>query len=207
MPGRHQLARPRWSGQALGYPNGRAGCRDLGGHRRCHRGAPLGRAYQSAMTRRPASPHGSPPPSRRPAGDGYSTVLPTTLRRWCVRTPTPRRIGLSAPGRMTRHRGAGGWRVDRTGRWTANSPCRSLARIAAETRRAGRREGESAIGNARDLAHAHGRSSKPRRARGYFRRPGRQPGTTVIAWRRLSWVARRWRMRRDVYLRNGPRQH
>jgi len=83
----------------------------------------------------------------------------------------------------------------------------SLAGIGAETRRAGRKDAESAIGIARDLATARGRSSKPRRARGYFQRPGRQPGTTVIAWRRLSWVARRWRMRRDVYLRNGPRQH
>ena len=41
------------------------------------------------MTRLPASLHWSLPPSRPPAGDGCSTVRPTTLRRWCIHTPTP----------------------------------------------------------------------------------------------------------------------
>src|SRR5258707_2074069 len=41
------------------------------------------------MTRLPASLHWSLPPSRPPAGDGCSTVRHPTLRRWCIRTPTP----------------------------------------------------------------------------------------------------------------------
>ena len=36
----------RWKRVRHRHPNGRAGCRDLGGHRRCHRGATLGRPYQ-----------------------------------------------------------------------------------------------------------------------------------------------------------------
>jgi hypothetical protein len=46
-------------------------------------------ATRSAMTRLPASRHWSLPPSRPPAGDGCSTGRPTTLRRWCIRTPMP----------------------------------------------------------------------------------------------------------------------
>ncbi len=36
----------RWKRVRHRHPNGRAGCRDLGGHRRCHRGTTLGRPYQ-----------------------------------------------------------------------------------------------------------------------------------------------------------------
>jgi len=162
--------------------------------------APFGSVSRVMGTRRSAS---GLDPGRRVSGPSHEAAC--QQRAGCWRARPDDSFGRAVVG-------GAGWRVDRAGRWAANAPSprprHSLAGIEADgRRRAGSKDAESAIRmHVISRMRAGAPASQGAQATASSAR-GRQPGRTVIAWRRLCGVARRWRMRRDVYLGNGPRQH
>src|SRR5262249_56269317 len=58
----------------------------------------------------------------------------------------------------------------------------------------------------RVTSDGRGGPSSPRRDIYDYHRRLSAAGTSVMAWRRLCWVAYGWKVRCDVYLGNGPPQ-